>query len=180
MKIVFISIVVFIFTATSCSTIKGQGSAELKNTLDLDLHLPETLISGEEGRFKENGISGTIRKLTFKTVQEAQTYAMERRLLIVRKFETLVEPYFGTANAKECGENLKSDLLQIGQEELQATLHLVTKGPDRIIHDCLVENNTDFVHIEMLTCKNNFYDIRLYRPLSEKPFGYQAYFKCGY
>ncbi len=158
---------------------KGEARPELI-VRELDLSLPASLIPGEEARFQHDGISGTIRKLTFQSAKEAQTYAMERRLLIVRKFETLVEPYFGTVNAKECGENLKSDLLQIKVDELHATLHLVTKGPDRIIHDCLVENNTDWAHIEMLACKNNFYDIRLYRSLNEKLLVYKPYFKCRF
>lgn len=103
---------------------------------------------------------------------------MERRLLLLKKFDSLVEPYFGTANSKNCKENLKSSLLSRTEFSMSAVLHVPSFGEKHVIHDCLIQNNTDWAHIEFLTCGEVFYDIRFYRPLSQR-IEYQQFFSCG-
>ncbi len=121
--------------------------------------------------------NGTVMKMEFSDHQKARTYAMERRLLILRKFEVMIEPYFGTANAQSCQSNLSSDLLKSNKSTLTALLQLPVSGEEHVIHDCLVENNTHWVNIELLVCDKNFYDIRQYSPIKSKP-DYKDKFTC--
>lgn len=135
----------------------------------------------QEGSIKSVPIGDfetTVSELTFDNATEAKSYAMERRLLILRKFETLVEPYFGTVNAKSCQGNLKSSKLSKTDLSLSAVLQVPTNGENHVIHDCLIENNTSWAHIEFLTCGKRFYDIRVYFPITESP-AYEQLFHCG-
>lgn len=121
----------------------------------------------------------TIQHHIFKNKEEAMSYAMERRLLLLRKFESLIEPYFGTANAKSCVTNLRSSILNRSDLSLSAVLVVPSLGEKRVIHDCLTEKNTDWAYIQFLTCDKNFYDIRFYSPIS-KEINYQQFFSCGF
>ncbi len=107
----------------------------------------------------------------------AKTYAMERRMLILRKFEVLVEPYFGTANAKDCQDNLKSSLLKSDHSMFNSVLQVPVTGESRIIHDCLKKNNSHWVNIQFLVCQNVMYDIRFYVPIQET-LPYRVMFSC--
>lgn len=124
------------------------------------------------------GYEGTVSILSFSGRKEAKEYAMERRLLLLRKFETLIEPYFGTENAVECSGNLRTDLLKIEDHQLYVGLQLLSQGAERLIHDCLMENNSHWVNIEFLVCGNKFYDIRTYAPIKEKRPAYHQNFFC--
>jgi hypothetical protein len=177
MKKVIISFLPVFVLAYGCSFNRVSSSKELI-IKELHVSIPDSLSPGEKINFTDGERSGVLYKLVFDSAKEASTYAMERRLLILRKFETLIEPYFGTVNAKKCSENLQSHLLMITEDSFHATLQLLTKGSERVIHDCLRENNTDWAHIELVVCKESFYDIRIYSPAKAKPLDYKSYFEC--
>lgn len=122
--------------------------------------------------------SETLLIKTFQSTKEAQSYAMERRMLLLRKFERLVEPYFGTANAKECGRNLSYSPINTSDKSFLAVVQLLSKGNDRIIHDCLLINNTHWLKVEFITCGSTFHDYRSYIPLSKSKPDPSADFKC--
>lgn len=121
---------------------------------------------------------GSLSEIKFSSSDEAIKYALHRRLLLLRKFETLIEPYVGTKDAKVCSENLKSDFLELKNNHLYSVVEVPVRGPQRLIHDCLIENNTDWVHIEFIVCQKKFYDIRLYSSL-DRPFIDQPFFQCA-
>lgn len=90
----------------------------------------------------------------------------------------MVEPYFGTANANECHENLKSSEIEHQDQTFRAVIQLLSSGPERIIHDCLIVNNSHWLKVEFVTCKNVFYDIRTYSPVSGTRPDVSSEFKC--
>lgn len=116
-------------------------------------------------------------RMAFDSHTKAKAYAMERRLLILRKFEILTEPYFGTANAKDCQDNLKSGFIEAGNRSFTALLQVPVKGEEKMIHDCLAENNSHWANIQFLVCDNHFYDIRTYTSINAKD-SYQPKFEC--
>lgn len=141
------------------------------------LHIPKNVnVIWNNGTPIQN-LRGTIKEIEFKNNQDAKTYAMERRLLLLRKFEIISEPYFGTANAKRCTDNIQSTLLETTENSMKAVMQILTNGEDRIIYDCLEENNTDWAHIEFVVCDRVFYDIRVYHPIDKKP-EYKSLFRC--
>lgn len=135
-------------------------------------------IKGPHGSPVKMSDSLTIHHIEFETELLARQYAMERRLLVLRKFETMIEPYFGTVNAKNCRENLKSDILISSEGQFVAVIKLLSYGPERLLHDCLEANNTDRVMIEFLVCDKNFYDIRNYYPLAQENPPYRQNYFC--
>lgn len=134
--------------------------------------------AGKEQSFYRDGIQGTVFNLDFATEKEAKQYAMERRLLLLRKFETLVEPYFGTALAKECGDNILSHHLDNVPGKLHLLLQIPVKGSTKLIHDCLKENNTEWANIEFIVCGKTFYDVRTYTSITLKRPKYEPRITC--
>lgn len=121
---------------------------------------------------------GTIFSLKLGSNQEAKKYVMERRMILLKKFENIIEPYFGTANAVLCQENIKSDILINKNDSVHAVLQLLSLGENRVLNDCLAETNTHWLRVEMINCKDKFYDIRIYQPISQGPLPYETYFRC--
>lgn len=148
---------------SSSVTIQNSGYYLLKGKLKS--HRPEIIAS--------------VTTLSFKSPQEAMNFAIERRHMLLRHFDTLVEPYYGTANETNCENRLKSSLLTKSPHGIATVLHLLSAGPSHAIHDCQPQNNTDWAHIEFITCGNEFYDIRFYKSLRESAIPYEQIFYCG-
>jgi hypothetical protein len=162
----------FILTALSaCSILKNVAPGI--TSLDPDIIIRNTQIY----RRGDKEPVGTVKRFDFDTSQKAKSYLMERRLLILKKFEVLREPYFGTDNAKYCSDNLKSDYLVISPSSASALLQLPVRGENKIIYDCLSENNSHWANIHFLSCGSTAYDIRLYFEISSRPL-YQIGFAC--
>jgi hypothetical protein len=142
------------------------------------LQIPEPFETGKPILFQFNGRSASVFSLKFEDFKKASQYAMERRLFLLRKFETFIEPYFGTSSADECQSNLEASLLEVDENTLISVLNILTYGQDRVIKDCLVKNNTDWVRIELLVCGNTFYDIRTYYPISDSKPEYKQTAYC--
>lgn len=154
----------FILAAfAACSTVDKESS-------DLISLKPDLIIkNGQIYLGKSAAPAGTINSYQFPDSARARSYAMERRLLILKKFEVLHEPYFGTANAKNCSENLRSDFLKVNKDSVSALLQLPVNGEEKIIHDCLIENNSYWANIQFLSCGSKVYDIRTYTEISKRP-----------
>lgn len=156
------------FTLLSCSS----KSTSIDNTLHLELEdgkrleIPDSFAWSKLIPLKLKEDSATLFALRFKDFKQASQYAMERRLLILRRYETFIEPYFGTPSAEECQSNVDSTKLDVYENKLITVLTILTFGKDRMIKDCLLMNNTDWVRIELLVCGDTFYDIRTYFPVS--------------
>lgn len=169
----FFYLLIFLSSCSSFSPI----NQEIKADQGSPTGLPFKMEPAKAYEFKNSGLEGTVTKFTFGSFNEAKAYAMERRLLILRKFEVLIEPYFGTANAKNCQDNLDSSLLESDERNFQSLLQLPVKGSERTIHDCLTENNTHWAKVQFLVCDKNFYDIRTYSPIGQTQ-PYKPLFSC--
>ena len=161
----------------SCGQLEVARKPPAKDNSAANL-LSEYFISGKIKGDRKSDSLATVFHLTLPDPQSAMVYAMERRLFLLRKFETLIEPYFGTIHAKDCQNNIRSTLLKRSEETFSAVLQVPSYGPSRTIHDCLLQNNTDWAHIEFLTCGKDFYDIRFYTSIDAPP-PYQQVFSCG-
>lgn len=138
---------------------------------------PVAFKNGQLYKFETKDHEGLVSRLEFEDNAKAKSYAMERRLLILRKFEDLVEPYFGTANAKDCQNNLRSEHLETKDKSLSILLQVPVRGEEKVIHDCLKKNNTHWANIQFLVCDRNVYDIRTYTLISKKD-SYEPKFRC--
>jgi hypothetical protein len=152
----------------SCTT-RSTSTINLNNLQTSEgekIEIPDSIEFGKLLQFKHQNLEASILALKFDNYMMASKYAMERRLLVLRKFETFVEPYFGTKSADECQSNLESSKLDVDENKLISVLTILTFGKDRLIKDCLLRNNTDWVRIELLVCGDTFYDVRTYSPVS--------------
>lgn len=138
---------------------------------------PVSFKNGQLYPFETKTLEGSVTRMEFENHAKAKAYAMERRLLILRKFEILTEPYFGTANAKDCQDNLKSGFIETHHRSFTALLQVPVKGKEKTIHDCLAKNNTHWANIQFLVCDHHVYDIRTYTSINSKDT-YQPKFEC--
>lgn len=168
-----------LLTLFSCSNVPTASiPSGLIDSAGKPFYLSDSFGRVNSGTFIKDGSEGSIFKTTFPNAKKAQQYAMERRLLILRNYETLIEPYFGTTDAQNCQSNLKSDILEINDQKFLAVLQLLTYGPKRLLHDCLVQNNTHWVNIEFLVCGSIFYDVRIYSLINKPRPEYRPKFGC--
>lgn len=167
--------IIFILTVfEACSSLNHEVSSSdpiLMRTF------PVTFKNGQLYDFESKDYQGSVTRFEFDSHEKAKSYAMERRLLILRKFEVLIEPYFGTANAKDCENNLKSGYLDSSDKKFSALLQLPVNGPARTIHDCLTKNNSHWANIQFLVCDRHLYDIRTYADIFKKE-AYEPKFRC--
>lgn len=138
---------------------------------------PVSFKNGQLYSFETKSFEGSVTRMEFEDHSRAKTYAMERRLLILRKFEILTEPYFGTANARDCQDNLKSGFIEANHRSFTTLLQVPVKGEEKTIHDCLTKNNTHWANIQFLVCDNHVYDIRTYTSINSKD-SYKPKFEC--
>lgn len=167
-----------IFLFSCSSKFKSTKELGLKPLVGPSLSLSNELESGKVEQFNYIGNEGTLFFLKLSSPKEAKQYAMERRLILIRKFENIIEPYFGSANAVTCKENIKTHLLSKTDQNLKAALQLLSFGEDRVLRDCLVEGNTHWLRVEMFACGSNFYDLRIYQPVTNKVLPYEFLFDC--
>lgn len=147
-----------------------------------DLHTGEgkvvNILPAKGASWRIAGTDKTIYRLELSSKKEAQEYLMERRLLLLRMFDVQSEPYFGTANAQECQDNLMDGKLLKKDQVLHVVIRLLARGKNLLIHDCLKKNNTHWLKVELLTCDSTFFDIRspvlLSKPVPSMDFDFQC------
>ncbi|MBC7713826.1 MAG: hypothetical protein H7177_10835 [Rhizobacter sp.] len=120
-----------------------------------------------------------IKKYQFSSFQDALDYALDRRLLIQRFHQLRSEPYFGTPNAKECGDNIdvRGDISTI--KDGKYFFMKVLANDNRALGDCLKENNTQNSYYEFFICiDGTVTEARSYWAYNEAPPEKQN-LKCG-
>lgn len=176
MKTVFIWMLI---SLVSCSSVfNATKDLSLPDKSGEKYTLATNFTYGKVDEFTLNGNQGTVFALKLSSSEEAKEYVMERRLLLLKKFESIIEPYFGTANAVKCRDNIKSTILEKDENSLITVMQILSVGEERVLNDCLVENNTHWVKVEMLACGKIFYDIRTYQPISKGALPYETFFDC--
>lgn len=176
MKTVFIWMLI---SLVSCSSVSNATKELILPDVSGENHvLSKNFSYGKVDEFTLYGNQATVFALELSSVSEAKEYAMERRLILLKKFESIIEPYFGTANAVKCRDNIRSSILHKDENSLTAVLQLLSLGEERVLNDCLTETNTHWLRVEMLVCGNVFYDIRTYQPISQGALPYETFFNC--
>lgn len=173
----FILAIIFPLSCTSRFTSTSK-LLSIKDSNGQEISVPDSFEMGKVIDVKHLGQDSTLFSLKFDDFKKASQYAMERRLLILRKYETFIEPYFGTPSSEECTNNLRSSMLEVDEKKLISILSLLTFGENRILNDCLIKNNTHWVQIELLVCDQVFYDLRTYYPIGGSKPDYKQSIFC--
>ncbi len=102
-------------------------------------------------------------KYQFDDYKVAYNFALNKRLLLQRMYETTSEPYFGKPEEKLCSSNIDlSGKIHKFNDFFSSFKLKMLSNENYVLGDCLLENNSFIAHYSFFICKENVFEIRQY------------------